>query len=131
MKTFILSIILLISLNSFSQIGEPYEKVFKMVKEDKDLYNVEKAAIDNESYSLMAETKINNVLLVGYYFKTTDNICFKKAVIYNNELLNDVIKQFNSKYTKVSEYKWKYNNQVVVITKASEKTFLVEMKLAN
>lgn len=109
MKKLLFSIILLISINSYSQsLGWNYNDCLKAIKNDSKYTELQKKYIKKSNFYIIAFCDLNktNELSNNFYF-TADSICKLLVVVYDISYINVLIDQFNKEYVKISELKWK------------------------
>lgn len=107
MKRFLISILIFISIVSYSQsIGWKYDDVLASVKRNSDYVRVTEEHVNDFRFISCIYGKGSEVVAEGYYFDD-NNICNKVILAYNTEKINWIIQNNNDLYVKISEYKWK------------------------
>ncbi len=123
MKKFIsillLAFIILLYIPAQNYIGLHKDELINVMKSTQRNFKLNTDAVNNKYKYLKYEDKINEQTML--FFLSEDNFCTYVRLMCDYVNLNKVIENFNSQYTKTSQYKWTYKENGDVYTVDLEK----------
>lgn len=125
-----LSIILLVTLEGFSQIGKSYRELLDNFTKDISLSTIDTSKNDNGSNHIIIEKKDKTKVIASSYFFDNNDICYSQRIMCPSIVLNSLVKDFNIKYVKISELKWKdYSSNSLMTVNIDKEVFYLDVRL--